>query len=90
MLNKALIEDIYPLSPMQEGMLFEKFYDADSPAYIVQMVYRFGGLWRAECFEQSLRLFSQRHASLRPAFIHEGVDRPVQVVLETRAHWYTG
>src|SRR3954451_10516142 len=30
------IDDIYPLSPMQEGLLFERLYDLTSAAYSIQ------------------------------------------------------
>jgi non-ribosomal peptide synthase protein (TIGR01720 family) len=37
------IEDIYPLSPMQEGMLFHSLYDPDSGEYIEQAIFPLPG-----------------------------------------------
>ena len=35
--NRQNIEDIYPLSPMQQGMLFHSLYAPDSGVYFVQV-----------------------------------------------------
>jgi hypothetical protein len=35
-MNESLIEDIYPLSPMEEGLLFQSLYDPDPEAYFVE------------------------------------------------------
>ena len=38
-----MIEDIYRLSPLQEGMLFESLYAPESDAYVVQVSWTLGG-----------------------------------------------
>jgi amino acid adenylation domain-containing protein/non-ribosomal peptide synthase protein (TIGR01720 family) len=78
------IEDIYPLSPMQEGLLFESLYNADSTAYFIQTSYRLNGTLQLEQFKQSWHELSRRHAVLRTAFVHENVSRPLQVVFKDR------
>lgn len=37
-MDKKNVEDLYPLSPMQQGMLSHSLYDPASGAYIEQMV----------------------------------------------------
>ena len=77
------IEDMLPLSPLQEGLLFHALYDAQAPdVYSVQLVLtpaRARSMPR--CWRPRRRLLVARHASLRAAFRHEGLSRPVQVIV---------
>lgn len=83
-MKQAQIEDIYPLSPLQEGFLFESLYDSDSQAYFIQMTFRFLGRFQRDIFEKSWNILCSRHAILRTAFVHEDQTRPLQVVLKER------
>jgi iturin family lipopeptide synthetase C len=78
------IRDMYPLSPMQEGMLFHTLYNPGSSAYFEQICHRLHGEIDFEKVEVSLNELLTRHDILRTAFIHQGLDRPVQVVLAER------
>jgi hypothetical protein len=75
-MNESLIEDIYPLSPMQEGLLFQSLYDPDPEAYFVQMNFRFRGELQPEPFRDAWLILCARHGVLRSAFLHEGLSRP--------------
>ena len=76
------IEDILPLSPLQEGLLFHALYDAQGPdVYTVQLELELEGALDAAVLEASLQAVVGRHASLRAGFRHERLGRPVQVVL---------
>ena len=76
------IEDILPLSPLQEGLLFHALYDARGPdVYTVQLELELEGALDSAVLEASLQAVVGRHASLRSGFRHEGLSRPVQVVL---------
>jgi amino acid adenylation domain-containing protein/non-ribosomal peptide synthase protein (TIGR01720 family) len=100
---KGAIEDIYTLTPMQEGMLFHAVYDRDedrsqwaleqketgafnifSSAYFEQISYLLQGKLDIDVIKKSLNELIKRHDILRTAFIHQGLDRPVQVVLKER------
>jgi amino acid adenylation domain-containing protein len=83
-MNESDIQDICPLTPMQEGFLFQSLYDRDSEAYFVQMSFRFKGELRPELFRQTWHMLCARHAVLRSIFVHEGLSRPAQVVLKQR------
>lgn len=83
-MKKSEIEDIYPLSPMQEGLLFQSLFDSDSHAYVLQISYGLRGDLEPKSFEKSWNELCQRHAVFRTAFIHEDVARPLQVVLKNR------
>ena len=80
------IEDILPLSPLQEGLLFHALYDAQGPdVYTVQLELELEGLLDAAVLEASLQAVVARHASLRAGFRHEQLSRPVQVVMARAA-----
>ncbi|PTR07479.1 non-ribosomal peptide synthase protein (TIGR01720 family)/amino acid adenylation domain-containing protein [Nitrosospira sp. Nsp5] len=74
------LEDIYPLSPMQEGMLFHTLLDPDSGIYVEQLLHSFANDIDIEAFEQSWRCLVMRHPALRTTFHWKGLDAPLQVV----------
>ena len=85
----AQLEDILPLSPLQEGLLFHALYDAAAPdVYTVQLDLELLGALDGALLEASLQALVGRHASLRASFRHEGLSRPVQVIVErAKAPW---
>jgi hypothetical protein len=75
------LEDILPLAPLQEGLLFHALHDdVGQDVYNVQMVMRFEGDLDASRLRCAAEALLQRHANLRVAIHHEGVARPVQVI----------
>ncbi len=78
------IEDIYPLSPMQEGMLFHALLDKSSHAYFEQTTLEIDGELDIDIFEKSLENIIQKHEVLRTVFVYETLEKPVQVVLRKR------
>ena len=76
------LEDILPLSPLQEGLLFHALYDRSvSDVYCVQIGLEFEGLLDAPRMQRAVKELVHRHANLRAAFRHEGLERPVQVIV---------
>ena len=75
------IEDIYPLAPMQQGILFHSLYDADASAYVYQMLLDIDGL-DVTRFQQAWQRVVDRHEVLRAGFIwgRDGLDAPLQVI----------
>jgi len=79
------IEDIYPLSPMQEAMLFHRLYAPVSELYFHQSSVRLEGTLDVPAFERAWQQIASRHQILRTSFAWEGVTHPVQIVhRETR------
>ncbi|MFL6332308.1 MAG: amino acid adenylation domain-containing protein, partial [Pyrinomonadaceae bacterium] len=76
------IEDIYPLAPMQQGMLFHSLYAPASGTYFEQMNCRLAGGLDVAAFTRAWQRVIERHAVLRTAFVWEGLDEPLQVVLK--------
>ena len=76
------IEDILPLSPLQEGLLFHALYDAQAPdIYITQLVLGLDGPLDQAALKTAVRSFLARHASLRAGFQQADLNRPVQIIL---------
>ena len=74
------IEAIYPLSSMQEGMLFHALYAPDSELYFQQQIADLQGPLNEDAFQQAWQLLAQRHAILRTLFLWEKQKQPIQVV----------
>ena len=73
------IEDAYPLSPMQEGLLFHNLYAPESGIYITQVACRLHDL-DIPRFAQVWQQLIDRQPILRSAFVWKNVEKPLQVV----------
>ena len=74
------LEDLYPLSPMQQGMLFHSIYSPGSGVYVEQSVFTLAGEFELAVFERAWQTVVDRHAILRTSFLWEGLDNPLQAV----------
>ena len=74
------VDDIYPLTPMQQGMLFHSLLAPDSGIYVEQVSFTLKGNLNVPALRQAMKLVLERHPILRTAFIGEGLKEPVQVV----------
>lgn len=80
---KTQIESIYPLSPMQEGMLFHTEYAPNSGVYFEQLVLTLGGNLNVSAFEQAWRQVVELHPILRTFFVWNNRQHPLQVVCKS-------
>ncbi len=89
-LHAENLEDIYPLSPMQEGMAFHSRFASASGAYIIQLSCEMSGQFEPNTFVKAWDRVLARHPSLR-VFIFEGGDTADhQVVLrQVTLEWTT-
>jgi amino acid adenylation domain-containing protein len=76
------VEDVYPLSPMQQGMLFNHFSGPRSGIGIEQISCRLRGQLDVEAMRDAWRKVINRHAVLRTAIAREGLTEPCQVVVQ--------
>jgi amino acid adenylation domain-containing protein/non-ribosomal peptide synthase protein (TIGR01720 family) len=80
----AVIQDVYPLTPLQSGMYFHHVYDPDSDAYFEQTCFSLQGSFDVELFERSLNKVVERHEVFRTVFDTVSWNQPVQIVLNKR------
>ena len=66
------LEDVWPLTPLQEGLLFHAHYDSEGEdPYLVQLVFELDGAIDAARLHRALDALLDRHASLRVGFPSE-------------------
>ncbi|MFJ7781086.1 condensation domain-containing protein, partial [Streptomyces yangpuensis] len=78
-MTHAPIEDILPLSPLQEGLLFHSLHD-ETDVYTVQLSFTLEGAVNPATLRAAAKAAVNRHANLRVSMRHQDVDQPVQVV----------
>src|SRR5215475_8800459 len=73
------IERLYPLSPMQQGMLFHSLLEAGSGVYVTQLVLTLADV-NAAALHGAWEEMARRHDVLRTSFAWQTQDKPLQVV----------
>ncbi|MGO1056271.1 amino acid adenylation domain-containing protein [Crossiella sp. CA198] len=88
MAPRSRIQDVLPLTPLQEGLLFHAQYDEQgADVYVAQLVLDLDGPLAADRLRRAAQALVDRHGCLRTAFVQDLGD-PVQVVLaEVTAPW---
>jgi amino acid adenylation domain-containing protein len=82
------LEDLYELSPMQQGLLFHTLYSPGSGLYCEQLACTLSGHLDTTAFEKAWRQVVERHAVLRTSFHWEDVEKPLQAVFrEVEIPW---
>ncbi|MFP2912486.1 amino acid adenylation domain-containing protein, partial [Pyxidicoccus sp. 3LFB2] len=74
------VEDLYPLSPLQHGMLFESLLAPGSGVYVTQCAWTFGAGVDLAAFRLAWTTVVERHAILRTSFAWDGLEQPLQRV----------
>ncbi|MEO7195211.1 MAG: amino acid adenylation domain-containing protein, partial [Pseudonocardiaceae bacterium] len=74
------VEDIYPLTPLQAGMVFHSLVDTDSAPYVDQFRLRLSGVSDAQALGVACQRVVDRTPALRSSVVWDGVAEPLQVV----------
>ena len=74
------VEDVYRLTPIQEGLLFHHRISPDGDAYLLANVSSFDTRARLTAYLEALQWACDRHPVLRTSFYWQGTKAPVQVV----------
>jgi amino acid adenylation domain-containing protein len=81
-MSPSRLEDVLPLSPLQEGLWFHALYDSDADeVYNTQLVLELAGTVDPERFRAALRVLLARHANLRVGFRQRKGGQPIQYVV---------
>ena len=74
------VEDVYPLSPMQEVMLLYMLSRTHADVLYSQFCYELGGDLNVAAFRQAWQQIVDRHPVLRTVFVWENLKQPLQIV----------
>src|SRR5215471_11100740 len=81
-MDKLNIESIYPLSPIQQGILFHSTLQQAADVYFGQIMLTLQGRLDLPAFTRSWEKIVERHSILRTIFTTDRQGKPVQVVLK--------
>ncbi|MEU7227283.1 amino acid adenylation domain-containing protein [Streptomyces chrestomyceticus] len=80
-MTRSMVEDVWPLSPLQEGLLFHATFDEEGPdVYTVQSAHAVDGPLEAGRLRAAWETLVARHAALRACFRRVSGARMVQVI----------
>ncbi|HKN51653.1 MAG TPA: amino acid adenylation domain-containing protein, partial [Amycolatopsis sp.] len=74
------VEDIYPLTPLQAGMVFHSLVDTGSTAYFDQFRIRMTGVSDPRALGEAWQRLVDRTPVLRSSIVWDGVEEPLQIV----------
>jgi amino acid adenylation domain-containing protein/non-ribosomal peptide synthase protein (TIGR01720 family) len=78
--NDPEVEDLYPLAPLQEGMLFHSLYTPGGDLYFEQFTAVLEGPLEPSAFAAAWQRLIERHGALRTVFVWQGIESPLQLV----------
>ncbi|WP_353896093.1 non-ribosomal peptide synthetase [Aliikangiella maris] len=82
--NKANIDNVFGLTPMQEGMVLHYAQSPDTTAYVEQFDFILAGEISYENLEKSLNAIVYKYGALRTNFSYRKTDKPRQVIYKER------
>ena len=80
-LNVKDTADIYPLSPLQQGIMYHSLNEPEQAVYVNTQIWKVEGKLDPAAFHEAWRLLVERHAIFRTAFLGQEFEAPLQAVL---------
>lgn len=78
------LQSIYPLSPLQHGILFHYIKDKTSDAYFQQDEFQISGYIDQKIFAESWQYLIRRYDILRTNFVYQKLQTPRQIVFKEK------
>ena len=79
-MNREAIEDIYELSPTQQGMLFQSLLMGRRDMFLEQLTAELRGSLEVPAFQRAWQEVLRRHPALRASFHAEDLEKPLQII----------
>jgi len=79
-MQAANVEDLYPLSPMQHGLLLEELFTPGSSNYVVQLSFQLIGKLDLQALRRAWELVIEHHSILRTSFHWRENGKSLQIV----------
>ncbi|MFE7070364.1 amino acid adenylation domain-containing protein [Streptomyces sp. NPDC057620] len=80
-MNQSVVEDVLPLSPLQEGLLFHALFDREKHSpYLAQFAVDLEGPVDSALLRAAADTVIRRHATLRSGFRYRKSGEPIRVV----------
>jgi amino acid adenylation domain-containing protein len=71
------LQDIYPLAPVQEGIIFHTNYEIEKDIYLQQVTGKITGDLNVEIFKSAWENCINHHSILRTSYIWQSLPRPL-------------
>lgn len=78
--KRSEVEDLFPLSALQQGMLFHSLLHPDLRLYFGQLTLTLQGKLDSSAFQAAWQQVLNRHQMLRAACLWQNVEQPLQVI----------
>ncbi|OJW54632.1 MAG: hypothetical protein BGO67_05225 [Alphaproteobacteria bacterium 41-28] len=78
--NQRNIQDLYPIVPIQSGLLFQYQLNPNSDAYFVQGIFEIDNLPNVQHLKQAWQTILERYECLRSSFAYKTLSSPVQII----------
>ena len=79
-MSTSNVEDIYELSPLQQGIFLHSLHDGASDMYLSQHTYTAVGALDPDLLVRAWQSVIDAHPALRTSFHWKGIEKPLQVV----------